>query len=347
MGGANTHDEEERAWASLRALLSGLGPAEIDDEALGKAALTGDVAALATSLHPPLRPRLAQTLEREVFVALLLDRAMGEAARAVAAGGDPPVVLLKGTAAAHQIYESPSHRIGVDIDILVGESDFDGVLSALRGAGFQDVESPDFVRKHGARAWEHELAWVTDGSSVSVDVHRRLAASDRFEVDHEGIMARAVAVDALPWPVTHPSDTLLHTALHLAANRYAVPLKSWIDVLRLLHHPDVDLSLVVERARSWRMATALWAALKVCERWFEVALPEALLTSIQPSIARRMVLERALSGNGRWPIVGDPRGTLSRLIMGPLLSDDLGAAWAWLSESARQAKRMATIETPG
>jgi hypothetical protein len=338
---------QDRAWASLRALLAGHDRGDVDDADLARVAVQGDVAALAAALHPPLRPLLAGLLEREVFVALLLDRALGEAAQALAAAGDLAAVLLKGTAVAHQIYENPSHRVGVDIDILVAESDFDAVLCALRAGGFRDATSPAFVRRHGDRAWEHELAWVTEGGTVSVDVHRRLAASDRFHVDHGAILARAVPVDALPWPVTHPSDSLLHTVLHMAANRYAVPLKSWIDILRLVDHGDVDLRAAAQRARSWRMATAFWAALRVCERWFDLEIDEEISRSIQPGRASRALLDRALSAEGRWPIRGNPHGTFSRLWAGPLLSDDLASAWAWLSESAKQVKRVATTRPPG
>jgi len=146
----------------------------------------------------------------------------------------------------------------------------------------------------------------------------------------------------LPWPVSHPEDTLLHTALHMAANRFSVPLKSWVDVVRLLDDERVDLERVATRARTWRMATALWATLRVKARWFGEPAPVSVMRTLEPPWGVRRALELGLSGDGRWPVRGDARGSWSRLLYGPLLADDLAATWAWFRESAGQAKRMAT-----
>jgi hypothetical protein len=253
----------------------------------------------------------------------------------------PSPVIVKGCAAARLVYENPSHRIGVDVDLLVAEADFDRTLEVLGETGFRTTTSQSLIDRHGPRAWEEELAWVTSGGSVSLDVHRKLAASDRFEVDHEGILARAVAHDALDWPLSHPEDTLLHTALHMATNRFWVPLKSWVDVRRLVAHEDVVLDRVLDRAERWKMRTSLWTVLWVCERWFPGSVPEASLRRIEPLAGIRHVLRAGLSADGHRPIQGDPRNTMSQLWYGPLLSDDLRAAARWLRESAIQSKRMA------
>ena len=194
---------------------------------------------------------------------------------------------------------------------------------------------------------EEELAWVTQGGSVSLDVHRKLAASDRFRVDHQGILDRAIAHDELPWPISHPEDTLLHTALHMATNRFWVPLRSWVDVQRLVTHPEVSLERVFERAERWKMRTSLWAVLWVCQRWFPESLPESILDRIEPAMGIRHALQAGLNGDGHRPIRGNPQSTWSQLCYGPLLADDLPAAARWLRESARQVQRVASTSKPG
>ncbi|MBD89430.1 MAG: hypothetical protein CL940_03775 [Deltaproteobacteria bacterium] len=347
MGTGADSIEPPETWAGLRALIDGGEPSDLQEEALVGVAIRGEVAALVADLRPALAPALADSITREVFIALQLDRALQVAAEALSAAGLEAPVIVKGYAAARLVYENPNHRVGVDIDVLVTEEAFDQTLEVLRQTGFRQVTSSSLKERHGARPWEEELAWVTEGGSVSLDVHRKLAASERFEVDHDGIRDRAVALDELPWPVSHPEDTLLHTALHMATNRYWVPLKSWVDLRRLLAHEEVDLDRLFERAKQWRMRSALWAALWVCERWFPGSIPPGRLETIEPPWGVRMVLKRGLGEDGHRPIRGNPRGLSSQLLYGPLLSDDLRAAVRWFGESARQAQRMASTSKPG
>lgn len=330
-----------QVWDSLRSLIDGSPHVEVPHEALASAAIEGRVAALVADIYPPVAPLLTPAIEREVFVSLQLDRALNAAATALDEAQISSPVILKGCAAARLVYANPSHRIGVDVDCLVAEENFDRTLKVLGESGFQTITSQGLIDRHGPRAWEEELAWVTAGGSVSLDVHRKLAASDRFEVDHQGVLSRAVVHEALPWPMSHPEDTLLHTALHMATNRYWVPLKSWVDVRRLLDHEDVDLRRVFERAARWKMRTALWSVLDVCRRWFPGSLSEDELRPIEPPVGIRHVLRAGLRGDGHRPTQSDTRGGLSRLWYGPLLSDDLPAAGRWLRESLIQTKRMA------
>ena len=347
MGTREETFSETQIWRSLRSLINAEPHGDVSHEALANAAVQGEVAALVSDLYPPLQPLLASTIEREVFVALQLDRALNVAVKALDEAEIHKPVIVKGCAAARLVYENPSHRIGVDVDLLVAEEDFDRSLEVLVEAGFRSATSQGLLQRHGPRPWEEELAWVTQGGSVSLDVHRKLAASERFKVDHEGVLGRAVAHDDLPWPISHPEDTLLHTALHMATNRFWVPLKSWVDVRRLVAHEDVDLDRVLERAARWKMRTSLWAVLWVCARWFPGSVPEDSLRRIEPAVGIRHLLRAGLSGDGHRPIKGDPRGTVSQVWYGPLLSDDLPATARWLRESAIQVKRMATGSKTG
>lgn len=346
MGTREDSAETTTVWAALRALIDGGDPQGAPDAELARAAIEGEVAALTADLRPGLAPRLAPIIEREVFVALQLDRALLAAVEALAEEQVPEPVIVKGQAAARQVYLNPCHRIGVDIDLLVHERDFDRTLEVLRAAGFRSATSASLIQRHGPRPWEEELAWVTSGGSVSLDVHRKIAASDRFRVDHEGMLGRAVSHPELPWRLSHPEDTLLHTALHMAVNRFWVPLKSWVDVRRLLDHEDVNLERLFERARRWKMRTSLWAVLFVCGRWFPGSISEAALRDLQPGPLTRRALCAGLAHDGHRPIGGDPKGLRSQLLYGPLLSDDLSAVARWMGESARQAQRMASASKP-
>ena len=59
----------------------------------------------------------------------------------------PEPVIVKGQAAARQVYRNPCHRIGVDIDLLVHERDFDRTLEVLRAAGFRSATSASLLQR--------------------------------------------------------------------------------------------------------------------------------------------------------------------------------------------------------
>jgi hypothetical protein len=328
-------------WAALRAVLSERGDGRaVPVDALVDAAARGHVLALLADRRPDLAPRLARDLAAESFVQLHITRAQSEiAAVLTAAGLARAPALLKGNATAHLVYDSPALRATLDVDLLVAAADFDAALAALHAAGWLDAAPAAFRAVNRDDAYEHPLARDIGRVRVGCDLHRRLARGHRFRIDHDGILARAITAPNVPLPLCHPEDALLHTALHAATSHFAVPLKAWVDLDRLCRHPDVDLGTVAARARDQRMATALWAGLRVVERWFFADLDPRLMADLRPDAARARALDWLLAGEGATPLRQPSTLRQAQLLAGPLIADGAAARSAWVVETLQLATR--------
>jgi hypothetical protein len=101
---------------------------------------------------------------------LVMDLALGEVIRCLAAEGID-AILLKGPAMAHHLYgAAPGTRNYGDVDLLVAPGQFDAAGRTLASLGFEDQLA-------GIRASEaarlHARPWHRDGAApVAVDLHR-------------------------------------------------------------------------------------------------------------------------------------------------------------------------------
>ncbi len=303
------------AWAQLRALLGGpsspalaAAPAPLDQVA--QAARLGGVVRLALAADPALAPHLSEDAQQRAFVALSLEAALERLAATLRAPGlalarPGGCALLKGSATAALVYPDPLARERRDLDLLVAPADFPRVAAALAAAGWTPAES---------RAWwatarrRHEQAFrLTVGrATVECDLHRRLSAFTAWPIDHQALLRRAITPPGALLPVSSPEDTLLHTALHAVTAGFSVPLRAWVDVARLAARRDLDWPVIVTRARAWRLAVPLWAALQVATRWLSAPVPPDVTRDLAPSPATALALRRLLSGDGATPL-GHPR----------------------------------------
>ncbi len=286
-------------WRALRASLGGSPCVGAPPDEVAEAARRGGVAPLlATSGDPVFVGRLADDLSAAVARDALLEQTER---RIAAALGELRACLLKGGATGRLIYDSPFQRPRRDVDVLLPDGDLDEAARRLEEAGW--VRRP--VSTWWARdeaPYEVTLAWeLPGGGAVECDLHRRLAAWKHLDVDTSAILGRAVDVGA-PLPACEPTDALLHTSLHAVTSGFCVPLRSWVDVARLVNHPDVDLSVAAGRARRWGVARALWLALRIVRRWRRAE--SATLSPDAPSLRprARAALATLLSGDGEHPI---------------------------------------------
>ncbi|MGM0574770.1 MAG: nucleotidyltransferase family protein [Myxococcota bacterium] len=324
------------AWRALRRALRGEAVA-CSAERLAAAARVGQVVVLAADRIPGLDAPLREDVARALFVHMHVEQAARRVADVLE--GVCPAVLLKGNATAHLVYDRPEHRQTVDVDVLVPAGGFAAALEALRGDGWRDAVGPGFAAVEGDDPYEWALARTFGRVRVACDLHQRFTWGRRFHVDHEAVLARAVEVPRALLPVCHPEDALIHAAVHAAASALRVPLKSWIDVDRLVRDPGVDLRRVAERARRWRCATALWAALGVASRWLGTPVPGEVRASLRPGQVRARALEVVLSGDAAAPTFRDLSPRVGHVLLGPLVGDDLGASAAWAKETAHQVVR--------
>jgi hypothetical protein len=268
-----------------------------------------------------------------------------ELRRILSALGDVgvPVVLLKGAALGRTVYPSPVLRSMGDVDLLVPVECQRAVHSSLEELGYrwQSAERPGYRPRRYVecfgKTWDY-CGPVDSEVRYKLEVHHKLVGgawvrgASRMTEVAAGVMERAVPMgDGMAARQLCPEDTLLHVCVHLAINNAFTGnvVRNLLDVALLVDSGVVDWLEVQERAWSWRVATACYAALDAAARLLDAPIPDRVLGALQPGAGRRLVLdwildERALVENP-WRFVG-----LRRFLLQFLLVDRLSDALSLL-----------------
>lgn len=188
-------------------------------------------------LDPALRSRLRAARAHEE---LRLEATAQACREALAAD----VVVLRGVALAHTVYDEPALRHCHDIDLLVPA-----------GAGVTRHASGFPVARH-----------------TSLLRHRRIGVEDVATVDAmiAGVAAR----------VLDASGALVHVCAH-AASGGAAHSPLWAIDAGLLIRRGPDWDQVVERAREWRCARVTGSALGWLQRDLGVAVPGEVVRELR------------------------------------------------------------------
>ena len=147
-----------------------------------------------------------------------------------------------------------------------------------------------------------EDRWERAGAVADpdVDLHWDFVAPDGSQaavrIPVEEILGRRREVGGIPVPA--PEDSLLLGAANLVRSRMD-RLVLVADFDRLARRP-VDWPAVLERARAWRLRTALWLGLDHASRLFGTPLPGHVLASIRPRSWKEALVRRALSSSFLW-----------------------------------------------
>ena len=184
--------------------------------------------------------------------------------------------ILKGTALAYSLYESPDLRPRSDTDFLIRHEALETTRRVFLGAGFSEaVTSGD---EHGL---QQTAFWRSDTTGVehSYDVHWAITNSPLFSsvLTFEEIRSRAVDVHALgPHARTlNRVDALLLACVHRVAHHHDDDRLIWLaDIAKLREQMSQ-----AEHRRFWELA-AEREVLAVCSR--SVALADDLF-SITPA----------------------------------------------------------------
>ena len=316
-------------WLALNAVLSG-GPLGVAaPEEVARAAVLGEVEALALQLAPELKPWLAAAVERRAHQAMLISFAEGRALEVLEAAGINRWAALKGSAAARLLYDDPALRPRRDVDLLIDGCDMDALMRAAHRAGWSDITHATHLALAGDGPYEREFLLDIGGARVGCDVHRRLLQWRELDVDVTGVLDRAQA-GGDGWRTCSAEDLLLHTALHAANAAFVVPLRTWVDVQRLAALDSLDWAAVVDRARTWGGRRCLWVTLRVAARWLKASVPPEVLEALVPDsrVVRR--LERDYSGPCPWVMTHPALGPLGRVRMRVGIRDAPGAAMRYL-----------------
>ncbi len=253
-------------------------------------------------------PAISELLQADIFSAtaeLALHRAVLSRLIRAFAETHIPFVLLKG-AALQTIYALPEMRVMSDIDLWISAEHMPQAVQIMTRLGYWLYNKPDrpvALQMLG----EGELQFYRqDGQPGLVELHwlplagwwlRRTA-----QVDFAGMWARKVRVTSLEGEVflLTPEDMILQLALHLSVNHQfgLSSLRYLVDMAVVAREQGVDWQVVVERARDWRVKTAVWLVLSLLSALIPLPGLDDALSKIQPSLWRRRWLNRFVNPAG-------------------------------------------------
>jgi hypothetical protein len=172
---------------------------------------------------------------------------------------DIPVILLKGMAFNHYLYDNNAPRGVSDIDILIKpehKQRFKVVFSEL--AYVIDVE------KKYAFDDLYEQTWRSKNNQHLIDVHTHLTNPILFDINSEVIWERSKPHPAYSTNnvrVLGAEDTICHLVTHMIndTNFFHYNL---IDINKLILKQPIDVSLLEETALKWGVLNATKFVLK-------------------------------------------------------------------------------------
>jgi len=223
-----------------------------------------------------------------------------------------PVLLLKGSAMLHTVYDDPGVRRACDIDLLVGDEDVPRAAAVLLEAGYC---SPGWERVAGewipGRDLHPPMFWNIQGTVVEFHTHIiRPRKGSVFDVKTFWDRAREVEFGAEVVKVPSPEDMLLHQCLHVGFVHiyFSSALRDLRDIAELLtrHKDELDWDYLGQLVRRADLEDYLYYPVYLASRLFNCTLDGGALRgfTISPWMAQVTeecaLLSRHLFSDLRW-----------------------------------------------
>lgn len=247
-------------------------------------------------------PQLAAYLQADAFSAAAETGVHGDnlaRIRAAFAAADLPPVLLKGAALAETVYGGPAERTMSDLDLWVRAEDMSTAFAQMRTAGFRAVgqeERPpalQMLSKGEIRfyrpQWPQGLVELHLSPFPGWWLQRTAAVND------EALWARLEPLPDAPHSrQLAAEDMIIHVAVHTAVNHQfgLAAVRSLLDITLTAQTRAVDWTAVAQRARAWRVATAVWQTLDLLVTLVGVTEARSAAAALRPAAARRALLGR-------------------------------------------------------
>ncbi|MCB8984709.1 MAG: nucleotidyltransferase family protein [Ardenticatenaceae bacterium] len=210
-----------------------------------------------------------------------------------------PLVLLKGAALGLGVYDEPAQRTMTDVDLWLQAGQMPLAAQVMAELGYQSSvkgERPLALE----RLSRGEIRFVRPGWETGlVEIHwspflgwwlTRTAA-----VEDQAIWARLEPLggETAVYQLA-PEDMVIHLAVHTAVNHQfgMSALRSLVDIALTAEKRGVDWGEVAERARAWRVGTAVYTVLDLLDALIGVAGMAEAVETIRPSALRRWLLRR-------------------------------------------------------
>ncbi len=265
----------------------------------GLAPLTWYMCNTPSSLSPEIREQLQHLYYSAVGDAELHRRELHTVLRSLQAAGIWPVAV-KGAALCWTVYPDPACRPMGDLDLWIRSEELPGAQKMLRDLGYRQVSNPDrppeLMEHFGG---EIHMTGAGDGSGL-VELHLSIYLGEWLRrtasIDEAAVRERVVRLwwNETPLDVLLPEDALIHLVTHLAINHQLsfFTMRGLVDIALLARYYPVDWNIIVQRARTWRVATAVWLVLSLAVDLAGLAEATEAARQLQPSALRRRLIGR-------------------------------------------------------
>jgi hypothetical protein len=205
---------------------------------------------------------------------------------------------FKGAALAFTVYPKSVCRSMGDLDLWVTDAEMDIAQQALESVGYQyrsKLDRPLAIMK--LFMGERQMYGTRSGTGL-VELHWGVFAGEWLRrtamVNERAIRQRLRPAALLGQQVAllAPEDAVLQLAAHTAINHQfsLSALRSLVDVSLLVRHQPLEWSVLVQRAREWRVATATWRVLSLAVDLCGLAEAAEATRQLAPSRLRQKLI---------------------------------------------------------
>ena len=179
-------------------------------------------------LAEPILDRLSRPLRLQAAVQLLL-RADSDRIRTEAAKRSVPIAVIKGPAAADDLYPSPELRVFTDLDLLVQPESYEAASAMLCAMDYEPIIDPGL--RHSEPYGQTAFRSLRSGLDVRVELHQDLVNSPALRRGVSvGYSDLAPAADGSLSLEAH----LIVAAVHGATSHQFDRLKFLVDVWQIV-----------------------------------------------------------------------------------------------------------------
>jgi hypothetical protein len=208
------------------------------------------------------------------------------------------VVAFKGAALAHTVYPDSACRDMGDLDFWVLPHQMSQAQIVLENLGYQPrfnpTRPPALNQQNGG---EIQYYAHTPAQSL-VELHWGVFPGEWVQhtanVVESAIWARTQLVNLAGQParILDPADSLIQICVHYTiGHNFSVPwLRTLVDVVLLARHQPLDWSVIVARARDWRVATTVWLMLSLAVDLCDLDEAAETARQLAPSWWRRKLI---------------------------------------------------------
>ena len=268
-----------------------------------------DFAPLAYHRYRESWPTLTNLLSIDYYTTMGLNIVHQERLQKILAkfnSADLPIVLLKGAALSHTVYDTPLLRPMRDIDFWLADADIPRAIQILSDLGYliakadrrplnqqRELVGEMMLGQVGNPPPTHlDLHWQPIHGwwaryCANIDLNQLWATKERFNIGEQ----YAYRLSA--------EDMILHLTSHAAINYLGphVTLRAVIDTMLISQKSSINWQLLAQRAISWRIQYPLWFILQLVVAFFDHPHARAILPLIQPSPLRQRYFAQMVSIN--------------------------------------------------